>query len=187
MVHLSHHHMTRFGVLPLICGLALATPWLSMAQPQNAPDAVSSGPFYEAVMQFYYLDRPAHYRVPNGDAEALFALPVFLPATYAYTDEYGRKSTYEKRRKQLKSLFARHAKRGSQWQSVVKIDHIRQTDATHGTVTYTAMTTWAHPATQTGGISMRPGVSHWTYLDGQWRLVGTQVGRLYRVSSQAGS
>ncbi len=114
MVRMPNDPMTRFGALLAVCSLALAASWPAAAQTENVSGSVSSGSFYEAVVQFYYRDRPAHFNVPNGDVEAFFALPVFVPAIHTYTDEYGRESDIEKRRKRLKSLFARQAKRGSQ-------------------------------------------------------------------------
>ena len=136
-------------------------------------------------MHFYTVELPAWTHVPGAKVEQLFALPVIDHARYTYTNENGRVFDHPGRRDALAKFYATQEKDGYTRHTVCKIDDIALTDATHGTVTYTAMTMWTHAGSGTEGLTLQPGVSGWEHNAGQWRLVSDKRGPPYRAYTQS--
>ena len=140
---------------------------------------------YDTALHFYTVDRPALTKLPGGDIEKLFALPIYSRAQYQHTDDRGRTFNLEKRRDWLKKWWKTNAKRGVSWLRVFKVEKVEQTDDTHGMVTYTMISSWEHEGRGTRGVILFPGQSSWEKKGAHWRIVATKRGRPYRVGSMA--
>jgi hypothetical protein len=121
--------------------------------------------------------------MPGGSVERLFDLPVFARDQYTYTDEYNRVSDYNSQRQRLAQSCANLAKSGVYQHHAYKIERIALTDDTHGTVTYTTITTQFYPETQAHRLIMQSGLSHWKNRNGHWQLVSVKEGSPYRIAS----
>ncbi len=159
--------------------------YLQPTAPTTASTASPTATLYDTALHFYTVDRAALTALPGGDIDQLFALPIYDRAQYQHTDDRGRVFDIEKRRKILKGWWKRSAKRGYSWFRVYKVDSVEQTDDAHGTVRYTAISSWEHAGKGTRGMTLFPGMSSWEKQDGQWRIVATQTGRPYRAGSIA--
>jgi hypothetical protein len=138
-------------------------------------------------MHFYTVDLPALTHVPGAKVDQLFALPVVDRTRYTWTNENGKVFDYASRRDALAKLYTTQEKDGYTSHTVYKVDDITLVDATHGTVTYTAITMWTHAGSGTEGLALQPGVSGWEQHDGQWRLLSVRRGPPYRVYTQSRS
>ncbi len=144
-------------------------------------DPVSSGEFYDLVVHNYTVMYPRRHKEvqETRDVEKSWAILPIARARWRLKDEDGKIWDYTSRVKRSKERWAETFARGSTSKRSVTIQKVTMTDATHSAVLWTSITDWENEARTRSGRNSRRILSHWERIDGQWRVVFTELGRQY--------
>lgn len=129
-------------------------------------EPVSSGEFYEFVMQFY--TKTYTPLMATLDPVKIYATLPLDKARFQLKNDDGKVYDYKSWIAHLKEQPSEHSAKST---ILTEIKNVNMMDTTRGTVAYLGITEPANSASSTPDRGMRLNLHYWEKIDDQWRLV----------------